>query len=278
LVYYLLPSPHHCTVMAPSDEIIESTRVTEFEGNLWPCFVFPDHSVPDGSIEPRPTKQALPVLILRRHEFVWRNRDALSEFDPFATMSFGGERNKAFKEALEYKNLDYYHNLVWNKQAAKNLELEDKLIVLDDSDEDTQSKPRKYTASTGDSGKNITPLTKKRPFSSAFKRPSLPSPSPTPNKKGKPSLPFGEDDSDVELPHPSTFTPTPTKKPAPKPAVTPWKPSGKKFTIAEDDYVTRKQIELMTKKGNGEPVPEKTKVEPVIEYAFPSFTTMILFY
>jgi hypothetical protein len=245
--------------MAPPDEIIESTRVTEFEGNLWPCFVFPDHSVPGGLIDPRPTKQALPVLILKRHEFVWRNSDELTEFDPFVTMDFGGERNKAFKEALEYKNLDYYHNLTWNKQAAKNLELED-------SDEDTKPKPRKYFASTGDSSKNNTLLTKKRPFSSAFKRPGLPSPSPTPVKKGKPSLPFGEDDSDVELAHPSTFTPTPTKKPAPKPAVTPWKPSGKTFKIPADDYVTRKQIELMTKKGNGEPTLEKAKViEPVKE-------------
>jgi hypothetical protein len=252
--------------MAPSDEVIESTRVTEFEGNLWPCFVFPDHSVPDGLIDPRPSKLALPVLILKRHEFVWRNRDALTEYDPFTTMNFGGERKKAFKEALEYKNLDYYHNLVWNKQAAKNLELEDKLIVLDDSDEDTKLKSRKYTVSTGDSSKNFTPFTKKRPFSSAFKRPGLPSPSPTPTKKVKPALPFGEDDSDVELPHPSTFAPTPTKKSAPKPAVTPWKPSGKKFTIAEDDYVTRKQIELMTKKGNGEPTLEKARIiEPVKE-------------
>jgi hypothetical protein len=240
--------------MAPPDEIIESTRVTEFQGNLWPCFVFPDHSVPDSLIEPRPTKHALPVLILKRHEFVWRNRDVLIDFDPFATTDFEGERKKAFNEALEYKNLDYYHNLVWNKQTAKNLELEDKLIVLDDSDDDTK----------------VTPITKKRPYSSAFKRPGLPSPSPTPTKKSKPSskngfsLPFGEDDSDVDLPHPSTFTLT--KKPAPKPAVTPWKPSGKKFTIAADDYVTRKQLELLKPKTRtGEPSPEKIEVVELVK-------------
>jgi hypothetical protein len=240
--------------MAPSDEIIESTRVTEFEGNFWPCFVFPDHSVPDSLIEPRPTKLALPVLILKRHEFVWRTRDSLIEFDPFATMEIAGERKKAFNEALEYKNLDYYHNLVWNKQTAKNLELEDKLVVLDDSDDDSK----------------VTPITKKRPYSSVFKRPGLPSPSPTPIKKSKPSSkngfshPFGEDDSDVDLPHPSTFTPT---KKAPKPAVTPWKPSGKQFKIPADDYVTRKQLELLKPKTRtGEPSPEKIEVvEPVKE-------------
>jgi hypothetical protein len=105
-----------------------------------------------------------------------------------------------------------------------------------------------------------------------FKRPGLPSPSPTPTKKSKPSsdvgpsLPFGEDDSDDELPHPSTFTITPTKKPAPKPAVTPWKPSGKKFRVPANDLVTRKQLQWhMTEKGDGEPSPEVKVIEPVNE-------------
>jgi len=257
--------------MAPfDDEIIESIRVTEFEGNEWPCFVFPDHSVPDGLIEPRPSKQTLPVLILRRHEFVWRNRDELAGFDPCEPEIFGGERRKAFQEALEYRNLDYYHKLVWSKQAAMNLASEDEPIVLSD-DDDNDVKPHKHKGYGNDL---ITPVTKKRPYPSAFKRPGLPTPSSTPAKKSKASskvgfsLPFDEeDDSDVDLPHPSTFTPT--KKPASKgskPAVTPWKPAGKKHKIPED-YVTKKQLQLvMTKKGDGEPTPEELKViEPVKE-------------
>lgn len=264
--------------MAPvDDEVIESTRLTEFEGKLWPCFVFPDHSVPDGLIEPRPSKHALPVLILRRHEFVWRNREELTSYDPCEPREFGGERKKAFNEAVEYKNLDHYHNLVWNKQTARNLELEDKLVVLDDSDDNSNVKPRKYASSKGysDDDLAIAPITKKRTHSSVFKRPGLPTPSPTPVKKFKASskvgfsLPFGEDDdSDVDLPHPSTFTPTrkPASKSASKTAATPWKPSGKKHKIP-DDYVVKKQLQLvMTKKGNGEPSPEDLKViEPVKE-------------
>jgi hypothetical protein len=254
------------SAMASFDEVIESIRITEFDGDLWPCFVFPDHSVPDGSIERRPNMQALPVLILRRHLFVWRNRDELADFNPFTPREFGGDRKKAFTEALEYNNLDYYHNLAWNKQAARNLDVEvdDDIIVLSDNGVGNSNvKPRKHASTT--------PVTKKRP-SSVFKRPGLPSPSPTPIKKSKPSskvgssLPFTEDESDDELPHPSTFTITPTRKPAPKPAVTPWKPSGKKFKIPENDYVTRKQLELhMTEKGDGKPSHEVKVIEPVNE-------------
>jgi hypothetical protein len=251
--------------MAPFDEVVESIRATEFEGSQWPCFIFPDHSVPDGAIGPRPSSQALPVLILKRHEFVWRNRSALTEINPFDTMEsgIGEERRQAFTEARGYKNLDYYYDLVCKKRAAKTRELEDDLIVLSD-DDDSNAKPRKHASKI--------PVTKKRPYSSVFKRPGLPSPSPTPTKKSKPSsdvgpsLPFGEDDSDDELPHPSTFTITPTKKPAPKPAVTPWKPSGKKFRVPANDLVTRKQLQWhMTEKGDGEPSPEVKVIEPVNE-------------
>lgn len=253
--------------MAPLDEVIESIRLTLVEGNRWPCFVFPDHSVPNGAIGPRPSSKALPVLILKRLVFVWRNRDELAEIDPYEVLKFGGERRQAFEEAKQYNNLDYYHSLVWHKQAAQNLDLEDKLIVLSDDDDDDSSrvKPRKHL-----SLEDITPATKKRSYSSVFKRPGLPSPSPTPTKKSKPSskfgssLPFTEDGSDDELPHPSTFTITP--KPAPKPAVTPWKSSGKKFKIPANDYVTRKQLELhMTEKRDGEPSPEVKVIEPVNE-------------
>lgn len=263
--------------MAPVDEIIESIRITKFEGNTWPCFVFPDHSVPDGLIEPRPSKLALPVLILKRHEFVWRSRDELTDFDPCATLGFGGERKKAFQEALEYKNLDHYHNLVWNKQAAMNLTSEDEPILLDDSDDDSNVKPRNYASwkGLGDDHLTTTPIAKKRPHSSVFKRPGLPTPGPTPIKKSKPSsnvgfsLPFGEDDdSDVDLPHPSTFTPTrkPPSKSASKTAAASWKPSGKKHKIP-DDYVLKRQLQLFTtKKGDGVPSPEDLKViEPVKE-------------
>lgn len=263
--------------MAPVDEIIESIRITKFEGSPWPCFVFPDHSVPDSLIEPRPSKLALPVLVLGRHDFVWRIRDELTDFDPFATLEFGGERKKAFQEALEYKNLDHYHSLVWNKQAAMNLASEDEPIVLDDSDDDSNVRPRKHASWRGHlyDDLTITPITKRRPHSSVFKRPGLPTPSPTPIKKSKPSskvgfsIPFGEDDdSDVDLPHPSTFTPTrkPASKSASKPTVTPWKPSGKKFKYP-DDPITRKQLRLLTPKGDGEPSEVKT-IEPVNEYVF----------
>lgn len=264
--------------MAPfDDEVIESTRLTDFEGNLWPCFVFPDHSVPDRLIEPRPSKHALPVLILRRHEFVWRTREELTSFDPCEPREFGGERKQAFNEAVEYKNLDHYHNLVWNKQTAMDLASEDEPIVLDDSDDDSSVKPHKHASSRGHGYGNLTttPITKKRPYSSVFKRPGPPTPSPTPIKKSKPSskvgfsIPFGEDDdSDVDLPHPSTFTPTrkQASKSASKPTATPWKPSGKKFKYP-DDPITRKQLRLLTPKGDGEPSEVKT-IEPVNEYVF----------
>ncbi|KAG9691087.1 hypothetical protein KCU95_g12523, partial [Aureobasidium melanogenum] len=267
-----------------NSDIIESTRVTELEGEEWPCFVFPDHHVPPGMIEPRPHKHALPVLFLERHKFEWRSRDALNDFDPCETRTFdatrtGRDREQAFKEALEYHDLDHYYKLVCGIQAAQEM-AKDNAIFVDDSDDNDDGnlhKRSKHTSLQGDSDDEvmITSVTKKkRPYSSAFKRPGPPTPSPTPNKKVKASskkvlassLPFGEDDSDVDLPHSSTFTPTPTRKSAPKPAVSTWKPSGNLPKIDPNDYVARKQLELLrTKKGDGKsPPPEKPKaLEPV---------------
>lgn len=266
-----------------NSDIIETTRVTELEGEDWPCFVFPDHQVPFGMIEPRPDKHALPVLLLERHRFEWRSRDALTDLDPCEARTFdatrtGREREQAFNEALEYHDLNHYHELVCRIQAAKEM-TQDNTIVLDDDDDDDDDsffKPRKHTSLQCDSDDevSITSITKKkRPCSSAFKRPGLPTPSPTPNKRAKaspkvpaPSLPFGEDDSDVDLPHHSTFTPTPKK--ASKPTFSTWKPSGNLPKIDPADYVTKKQLELLgTKNGDGKsPSPEKPKVlEPVIE-------------
>ncbi|KAH0379155.1 hypothetical protein KCU92_g8321, partial [Aureobasidium melanogenum] len=267
-----------------NSDIIESTRVTELEGDQWPCFVFPDHQVPPGMIEPRPHKHALPVLFLERHKFEWRSREALNDFDPCEARTFdatraGREREQAFNEALEYHDLDHYHKLVCGIQAAQEMAKDNAIFVddSDDNDNDRLFKPSKHTSLQGDSDDEvmITSVTKKkRPYSSAFKRPGPPTPSPTPNKKVKASskkvpassLPFGEDDSDVDLPHSSTFTPTPTRKSAPKPAFSTWKPSGNIPKIDPNDYVARKQLELFrTKKGDGKsPPPGKPKpLEPV---------------
>lgn len=267
-----------------NSDIVETTRVTEFEGEEWPCFVFPDHQVPPGLIEPRPNKHALPVMLLERQDFEWRSREALNDSDPCEIRTFdatrtGEERKQAFNKAVEYHGMDHYHNLAWSKQAAQDLELKNNLVDLDDSDDnddDSHIKPRKHTTLQGESDdevKIISVTKKKRSYSSAFKRPSLPTPSPTPNKKARTSskllassLPFGEDDSDVDLPHPSTLTPTPKK--TSKPAVVTWKPSGNLPRIDPTDYVAQKQLELFrTQKGDGKSSsPEKSKVlEPVKE-------------
>ncbi|KAG9946803.1 hypothetical protein KCU85_g6199, partial [Aureobasidium melanogenum] len=268
-----------------NSNIIESIRVTELEGDQWPCFVFPDHQVPLGMIEPRPHKDALPVLFLERHKFEWRSRDALNDFEPFEAREFdttraGREREQAFKEALEYHDLDHYHKLVRGLQAAREM-AQDNAIFLDDSDDNDDDdffKSSKRTSLQGDSDDEVMITSvnkKKRPYPSVFKRPGPPTPSTTPSKKVKTSskkkvpassLPFGEEDSDADLPHSSTFTPTPTRKSAPKPAVSTWKPSGKLHKIDPNDYVARKQLELLrTKKGDGKsPTPEEPKVlEPV---------------
>lgn len=266
-----------------NSDIIETTRVTELEGEEWPCFVFPDHQVPPGMIEPRPDKHALPVLLLERHKFEWRSRDALTDLDPCEARTFdatrvGREREQAFNEALEYHDLNHYHKLVCRIQAAQAMTQENTIVLDDDDDDDDDSffKPRKHTSLQRDSDDEIaiTSVTKKkRPYSSAFKRPGLPTPSPTPNKRAKASpkvpassLPFGEEDSDVDLPHSSTFTPTPKK--ASKPAFSTWKPSGNLPKIDPADYVAKKQLELLRKKkGDGKsPSPERPKVlEPVKE-------------
>ncbi|KAK6003738.1 hypothetical protein QM012_009509 [Aureobasidium pullulans] len=261
-----------------NSDIVETTRVTEFEGEEWPCFVFPDHQVPPGMIEPRPNKYALPVMLLEREQFEWRSRDALNDFDPCATRTFDGtragrEREQAFNEAVEYHGMDYYHNLAWNKQAAQEMA---NAIVLDDDDDDDDDdhfKTSKHNSLQRDSKDEVTITSitkKKRPYSSAFKRSGPPTPSPTPRKRRKPakkvpaSLPFGEDDSDVDLPHPSTFTPT--RKSAPKSAASEWKPGGSLHIPDPTDYVLNKQLELLrTKNEDGKPPsPEKPKVlEPV---------------
>ncbi|CAD0114232.1 unnamed protein product [Aureobasidium uvarum] len=235
-------------------DVIESIRVTDFEGEEWPCFVFPDHSVPPGAIEPKPNQHALPVLVLQRHHFEWRSPDATHDFDPCQTREFVAsradkDREQAFEEAMQFYSMKHYHEVAWQKQAAKDM-----AIVLD-SDEDVSI---------------ISVTKKKRPYSAVFKRPGLPSPDPTPRKKGKPSpkatpaLPFEEEDDEIDLPDPSTFTPT--RRQDLKLAPPKWKPSGKLPKVARDDYVTRKQLELlMMKKGDGKSAtPEKAKaLEPV---------------
>lgn len=228
------------------------------------------------------------MLFLERHKFEWRSRDALNDFEPFEAREFdttraGREREQAFKEALEYHDLDHYHKLVRGLQAAREM-AQDNAIFLDDSDDNDDDdffKSSKRTSLQGDSDDEVMITSvnkKKRPYPSVFKRPGPPTPSTTPSKKVKTSskkkvpassLPFGEEDSDADLPHSSTFTPTPTRKSAPKPAVSTWKPSGKLHKIDPNDYVARKQLELLrTKKGDGKsPTPEEPKVlEPVNEY------------
>lgn len=272
-----------------NSDIIETTRVTELGGDQWPCFVFPDHQVPLGMIEPRPHKHALPVLFLERHKFEWRSREALNDFDPCETRTFdytrtGREREQAFNEALEYHDLNHYHKLVCSIQTAQEMAKNNAVFIddSDDNDDDDFFRSIKRTSRHGDSDDEVTITSvtkKKRPYSSVFKRPGPPTPSPTPSKKVKTSskkkvpassLPFGEEDSsDIDLPHSSTFTPTPTRKSASKPAVSTWKPSGKLPKIDPNDYVARKQLELLrTKKGDGKtPTPEMPKVlEPVNEY------------
>ncbi|CAD0085136.1 unnamed protein product [Aureobasidium vineae] len=258
-----------------NSDIIESTRVTEFEGQEWPCFVFPDHSVPPGAIEPKPNKHALPVFVLQRHHFEWRSPDATYDFDPCQTRECGAsradkEREQAFEEAMQFHSMKHYHDVAWQKQAAKDMAI---VLDSDDDDDNTKVKPRKRTSLKpgSDDDVSITSVTKKkRPYISVFKRPGKPSPSPTPRKKGKPSpratpaLPFEEEEDDIDLPDPSTFTPT--RRQDPKPATPKWKPSGKLPKVAPDDYVTRKQLELlMMKKGDSKSAtPEKAKaLEPV---------------
>ncbi|KAI4715574.1 hypothetical protein E4T48_08254 [Aureobasidium sp. EXF-10727] len=239
-------------------DIIESLRVTEFEGEEWPCFVFPDHSVPPGAIEPRPNKHALPVLLLKRHDFEWRSPDALYELDPCETREVGGECEQAFNEAMEFHGMKHYHDVAWQKQAAKAM-----AIVLDSDENDDDFR--------------ITSMTKKkRPYSAVLNRSGLPSPGLTPRKKAK-TLPRAslpppfeeEEEDDIEFPDSSIFTPTRRQDPklaTPKSATSKWKPSGKLPKVASDDYVTKKQLELLTmKKGDGKSAtPEKAKaLEPV---------------
>ncbi|KAI4724471.1 hypothetical protein E4T49_07806 [Aureobasidium sp. EXF-10728] len=270
-----------------NSDIIESTRLTEFEGAEWPCFVFPDHSVPPGAIEPRPNKYALPVLLLKRHDFEWRSRDALYEFDPCETREFGdnrtnGECEQAFEEAMEFHGMEHWHDVAWQKQAAKDMIID---LDSDENDDDIgKFKPHKRTSFQLDTDDDlrITSVTKKRPYSAVLNRSGLPSPGLTPRKKAKPSPrpslppPFEEEEEedDIEFPDSSTFTPTRRQDPklatpksaTPKSATSKWKPSGKLPKVASDDYVTKKQLELlMMKKGDGKSAtPEKAKaLEPV---------------
>ncbi|CAC9887640.1 hypothetical protein D6D17_04054 [Aureobasidium pullulans] len=280
--------------MAPSD-IIETICLTFINDDTWPVFIFPDHSVPDDEIAPRPNKQALPAFILAREEFIWRDPSELLEYDPKlpydhfqpARTNYEIQREKAFKEARDLRSMDYYHSLALRNKVKKDQDKADKekvkqevTIDVEDSDDgDTfvkpsKPKPSKAISLSSDSDGDlpnllaITPLSRKRPLSSIYKRPGLPSPSPTPKhrklspKIPTPRTPFGEedDDSDINLPTPRTSTPT--KQPASKKkVVSNWKPSGKLPKIAPDDYVARKQLELaMVKKGDGKEKPEEAEV------------------
>ncbi|KAI5268643.1 hypothetical protein E4T47_07690 [Aureobasidium subglaciale] len=256
--------------MATSN-IVETTCVIIHKEELWPVFVFPDHSVPDGLIGKRPDKTALPVFFLVRNVFLWVQPSELLEWEPttdYAPLDYIGtdleaQRQKAHREALECHDMNYYHTLASRLQKENEKVKQEDAIILTDSDDSDNT-------DDSDDELPVIAVPRKRGHSTAFKRPGLPSPSPTPKhkkapKKPAPSTPFGEDDSDDDIPSSALYTSTPSKKPAAKPGTSKWKPSGKLPKVASDDYVTRKQLELlMTKKGDGKTSPEETKVlEPV---------------
>lgn len=272
--------------------IIESTCVTFIDDKLWPVFVFPDHSVPDDFHRTRPSKTALPVLVIGKHSLIWRQRNELLEYAPFdpyvdpldASHSKDEQaRQYAFREAQEFHGMDYYHHLIMDKcqrfKEQKRLETQVAMakaggaIPLLDSDDDDDDEPFKVaqpkvqnTVFLSDEEDTMpTPRSKKRPLPTKFvKHASLVTPSPTPKKFRKfPPAPLffqqgNKADNDDELPSPSTFTPT-------KGPDSTWRANGKRSKIGDNDYVTKKQIELlMIQKGDGQPEPV-AEVVPVKE-------------
>ncbi|KAI5202791.1 hypothetical protein E4T39_04448 [Aureobasidium subglaciale] len=272
--------------MATSN-IVETTCVIIHKNELWPVFVFPDHSVPDGLIGKRPDITYLPVFFLVRNVFLWAQPSELLEWEPTADYApfypngsdLESQRQKAHREALECHDMNYYHKLALRMQKGNEKVKQENAIILTDSDdsEDDNNNGVQFKSYSlfcnnaslrhdSDDDVPVTSVSRKRGHSTAFKRPGLPSPSPTPKHKKVPSKkpvfspPFGEEDSDGEVPSSAPYTSTPSKKPTAKPGTSKWKPSGNLSKVAADDHVTRVQLELLMPKKVLVPVNDPLKV------------------
>jgi hypothetical protein len=233
--------------MADTD-IIESLRLAWVNDDMWPVFVFPDHSVPQGMIVPRTSPLHLPVLVLGQNNFIWSSPDDLWEFNPASTEhlndpSADQERRKAFEDANQGHGMNHYHALVLSLQKESK-----SAVILVDSDDENPFKPDKpvqqkaqHAVFLEDSDDDMPVLLPHKPLhlSTATKRAGLVTPDPTPRKRQKP-LPrplattrpdYGYDsDDEIILPPGIGFKPIEkAKKKLPE--------------LAADDYVGRKQLE-----------------------------------